>query len=46
MVLGIADIPDKIKIQWPGGKVTETIIPVNSKEVTVDSNGKLVYHLK
>jgi enediyne biosynthesis protein E4 len=46
LVLGMTGQPDKIKVQWPGGKITETKIPVNAGEVTVNFTGKLMHYIK
>jgi hypothetical protein len=42
LVFGIPDLPDGIQVQWPGGKITETKIPGNAQEISINTEGKIV----
>jgi len=46
MVMGLAGTADKIRIRWPGGKVTETALPAKTNEVTINYSGKLVHSIR
>jgi hypothetical protein len=41
LVFGVPDTPQKIRVRWPGGKLTESDIPDNAKEIVVDKRGKV-----
>jgi hypothetical protein len=41
LVFGIPATPNGIKVQWPGGKVTESKIPPGAVEVAIDTEGNL-----
>jgi hypothetical protein len=41
-VLSLPQPASSIWVRWPGGKVTTSDIPVGSKEISVDLDGKLV----
>ncbi len=41
-VLATPSQPDALRIRWPGGKQTTTLLPLKSTEVVVDSEGKLL----
>jgi hypothetical protein len=41
LVLGMPEVPQGIKIKWPGGKITETSLPENTAEVTIGYTGNL-----
>ena len=36
--------PAVLAITWPGGRRTSTPIPANAREITVQSDGRLVAH--
>lgn len=39
-VLGTPTPPESLWIRWPGGRVTTTSIPPNTRQVTVDTEGR------
>jgi hypothetical protein len=41
-VMGCPETPTQIWIRWPGGKTTTSPIPAGAKEITVDSDGKVI----
>ncbi|HEU0038010.1 MAG TPA: ASPIC/UnbV domain-containing protein, partial [Verrucomicrobiae bacterium] len=41
-VLATPEKPESIWIRWPGGRGTTTAVPAAAKEITIDSEGKLV----
>ncbi len=41
-VLATPSRPESLWVRWPGGRITTTRIPAQAKEVTVDTEGKLV----
>ena len=42
MVLGSTRQPERLRVAWPGGKVTTTDLPADAREITVDTGGKVV----
>jgi len=46
LIFGRMDPVEMIRIQWPGGKITETKISSKVREITVNSDGKLVHYVK
>ena len=42
LVFGIPETPDKIQIQWPGGKITESKIPSDVREISINTEGEIV----
>ncbi len=43
-VLGVPNQPEKLWVRWPGGRTTITPIPIDAREITVDTDGKLMAH--
>ena len=41
-VMGTPASPEALWVRWPGGRVTTTPLSPNVKEITVDTEGKLV----
>jgi hypothetical protein len=41
-VLGCPETPTQIWVRWPGGKTTTSPIPDGAKEITVDTDGKVM----
>ena len=46
LIFGIPETPEGIKIQWPGGSVTETKLPAGVREVAINTEGKIVSSVK
>src|SRR5205807_6886802 len=42
IVLSVPERATRIWVRWPGGKVTVAEVPVDSKQVSLDYQGKLV----
>jgi hypothetical protein len=42
MILGSASAPERLWVQWPGGKAMTVDVPPGAREVTIDSTGKRV----
>jgi len=41
-ILSVPETPSRIWVRWPGGKVTNTALKENSKEIAIDISGNLV----
>jgi hypothetical protein len=41
-VMGCPEAPTQIWVRWPGGKTTTSPIPTGAKEITVDTDGKVI----
>jgi hypothetical protein len=41
-VLATPAPPEGLWVRWPGGRVTETAVPPNAKEITVNVEGKVI----
>lgn len=46
LVFGMQETPVKIKVQWPGGKISNSQIPADVKEVSINFTGKVVQYLR
>jgi hypothetical protein len=46
LVFGTPEIPNGIRVQWPGGKITESKISAGVREVAIDTDGKIVSSIK
>ena len=46
LVFGTPETPDRIKVQWPGGKITESKILPDVREVAINIDGKIVSSTK
>ena len=42
LVLGLREDPQKIRIKWPDGNVTQSDIPEGAMEISVDGKGKVL----
>jgi hypothetical protein len=42
LVFGTPKTPNGVKVQWPGGKITESKIPPDVREVVINAEGKIV----
>jgi hypothetical protein len=40
-VLGMTEVPSKVWVRWPGGRVTESACPENAREIEIDFHGKV-----
>ena len=41
-VMPTPEKPDSLWVRWPGGRVTTTPVPANAKQLTVNSEGKVI----
>lgn len=41
-ILATPTAPESLWVRWPGGRVTETAVPSNAKEITVNIEGKMI----
>jgi hypothetical protein len=41
LVFGIRETPEKVKVRWPGGQITETIVPADAQELLIGMHDKL-----
>ena len=41
-VMGCPEPPTQIWVRWPGGKTTTSLVPAGAKEITVDTDGKVM----
>jgi len=42
LVFGIPEQPQKIKIRWPGGKISESQLPVGANDISVNTEGQVL----
>ena len=40
-VLGMAEVPSKVWVRWPGGRVTESAYPESAREIEIDFHGNV-----
>jgi hypothetical protein len=41
-VLGCPERPTKVWIRWPGGKITESDLPIGAAKVAIDESGRMI----
>ncbi|MBN4081081.1 VCBS repeat-containing protein [Caldithrix abyssi] len=40
-IMAMPDKPTSIQVRWPGGQITDTVIPTRAREITINSDGSL-----
>jgi hypothetical protein len=40
-VMSSAAVPTKLRVRWPGGRSTESLLPGQAREVSVDTSGAI-----
>jgi hypothetical protein len=42
LIFGVPEPAERIQVRWPGSRITDTEIPPEAREITVNFNGELI----